>query len=104
MRPLRTAQYREIVPPQLLVTATYPGGDAVTMEQAVATPLEHQMNGVDNMLYMQSINANDGTTQLPITFDPDTDINTHQANAQNRLSQAQPNLPPEDNHFCMIIR
>jgi HAE1 family hydrophobic/amphiphilic exporter-1 len=104
LRGLPRAQFPEIVPPQIIVTTTYPGADAITMEQAVATPIEQQMNGVDNMLYMQSTNANDNTTQLTVTFDADTDINTDQVNVQNRLAEAQANLPPEVNQFGSTIR
>ncbi|HEV2985162.1 MAG TPA: multidrug efflux RND transporter permease subunit [Vicinamibacterales bacterium] len=104
LRGLPRAQFPEIVPPQIIVTTTYPGADAITMEQAVATPIEQQMNGVDNMLYMQSTNANDNTTQLTVTFDADTDINADQVNVQNRLSEAQANLPPEVNQFGSTIR
>jgi multidrug efflux pump subunit AcrB len=57
------------------------------------------MNGVDNMLYMQSTNANDGTMQLTVTFDVDTDPNIDQVNVQNRVAQAQPNLPTDVNQF-----
>src|SRR5258708_2131386 len=104
LRGLPRAQFPEIVPPQIIVTTTYPGADAITMEQAVATPIEQQMNGVDNMLYMQSTNANDNTTQLTVTFDADTDINADQVNVQNRLAEAQANLPPEVNRFGSTIR
>src|ERR1700730_486701 len=104
MRGLPLAQFPDIVPPQIVVNTTYTGADAVTIEQSVATPLEQQMNGVDNMLYVQSVNANDGTMQLFVTFDVDTDPNTDQVNVQNRIAQAQPNLPSDVNQFGMTLR
>jgi hydrophobic/amphiphilic exporter-1 (mainly G- bacteria), HAE1 family len=92
------------VPPQIKVTTTYTGADAITIEQSVATPLEQQMNGVDYMIYMQSTNANDGTMTLNVTFDVETDINLDQVNTQNRVSQAQPNLPPDVNQFGLTVK
>jgi len=74
---LPTSQYPDIVPPEIMVQATYPGADARTLLQAVATPLEQQMNGVDNMLYMYSVSANNGQATVYVDFDvktnPDTD-------------------------------
>ncbi|HEY2907761.1 MAG TPA: multidrug efflux RND transporter permease subunit [Vicinamibacterales bacterium] len=104
MQALPIAQFPEIIPPQISVSATYTGADALTIEQSIATPLEQQMNGVDNMLYMQSTNANDGTMQLTVTFDIATDPNIDQVNVQNRVAQAQPNLPPDVNTFGLTMR
>src|SRR6266699_4800163 len=104
MRGLPVAQFPDIVPPQIIVNTTYPGADAVTIEQSVATPLEQQMSGVDNMLYMQSTNANDGTMTLTVTFDVDTNANIDQVNVQNRVAQAQPNLPADVNTFGLNMR
>jgi hydrophobic/amphiphilic exporter-1 (mainly G- bacteria), HAE1 family len=103
MRGLPLAQFPEIVPPQIITSTTYTGADAITIEQSVSTPMEQQMNGVDDMLYMQSINANDGTQQLIVTFDIDTDVNIDQVNVQNRVAQAQPNLPTEVNQYGVNI-
>ncbi len=101
---LPIAQFPDIVPPQIIVTGTYTGADAVTVEESVATPLEQQVNGVDDMLYMQSTNGNDGTMQLTVTFDVGTSPNIDQVNVQNRLAQAQPNLPPEVTQFGLTMR
>ncbi len=91
---LPISQYPDIVPPEIQVQAIYPGADAKTLEQSVSTPLEEQMNGVDNMLYMQSVNANNGAATLYVDFDVKTNPDTDQVLSQLRVSQTQSQLPP----------
>jgi multidrug efflux pump len=104
LRGLPVAQFPNIVPPQIMVTANYTGADAVTIEQSVATPLEQAVNGVDDMIYMQSTNGNDGSMQLTVTFGIDTNPNIDQVNVQNRMAQAQPNLPPDVSQYGLTMR
>ena len=104
LRGLPVAQFPNIVPPQIMVTANYTGADAVTIEQSVATPLEQAVNGVDDMIYMQSTNGNDGSMQLTVTFGIDTNPNIDQVNVQNRMAQAQPNLPPDVAQYGLTMR
>jgi HAE1 family hydrophobic/amphiphilic exporter-1 len=92
---LPTAQFPNIVPPEILVQATYPGADARTLEQAVATPIEQQMNGVDNMNYMESTNASNGVMQLTVDFNVASNADTDQILSQLRVSQAQSQLPSQ---------
>src|SRR5712672_3258039 len=104
MAGMPVAQFPEIVRPQIIVSTTYTGADAVTIEQSVATPLEQQMSGADNMLYMQSTNANDGTMALTVTFDVDSNPNIDQVNVSNRVAQALPNLPTDVSQFGLTQR
>jgi HAE1 family hydrophobic/amphiphilic exporter-1 len=104
MLSLPTAQFPDIVPPEILVQATYPGADARTLEQAVATPIEQQMNGVDNMNYMVSTNASNGLTQLTVDFDVKTNSDTDQILAQLRVDQAQSQLPPQVTQAGLIVQ
>ncbi len=95
MLSLPIAQFPNIVPPEIKVNATYTGANAQTVEQSVATPIEQQMSGVDNLNYMYSVNANNGQMSLTTNFDIKTDPNTDQILAQMRASQANSQLPQE---------
>src|SRR5499427_1650368 len=101
---LPVAQYPNIVPPEVVVQATYVGADAGTVEAAVATPLEEQMSGVDNMSYMYSVNANNGVMQLHVIFDVGTDPNTDQILAQQRQAQANATLPAQVLQFGVTVQ
>ncbi|MGV0975226.1 MAG: efflux RND transporter permease subunit [Azonexus sp.] len=99
MAGLPTAQFPNIVPPQITVKTTYTGADALTVEKAVATPIEQQMSGVDNMDYMYSINANNGEMTLNVNFALGTDANTDQLLAQMRQGQAESQLPSDVRNY-----
>jgi HAE1 family hydrophobic/amphiphilic exporter-1 len=101
---LPVEKFPDIVPPLIQIQSSYPGADALTVEQSVATPIEQQMNGVEDMLYLQSVNASDGTITIRVTFDVGTDRNADQVNAQNRVAQALPSLPTEVNQFGLTYR
>ncbi|MEL7585727.1 MAG: multidrug efflux RND transporter permease subunit [Prolixibacteraceae bacterium] len=92
---LPVAQYPEVVPPTVVVTATYPGASAETISKTVATPLEQEINGVENMLYMFSQSTADGVMTLTITFELGTNLDDAQVLVQNRVSIAEPRLPEE---------
>jgi hydrophobic/amphiphilic exporter-1 (mainly G- bacteria), HAE1 family len=100
---LPVAQYPNIVPPEIAVNATYVGADALTVEQAVATPIEQQMSGVDHMNYMYSLNASNGSMKLTVNFDITTDPNIDQVLTQMRESQAESQLPSSVRNYGVTV-
>jgi HAE1 family hydrophobic/amphiphilic exporter-1/multidrug efflux pump len=95
MRVLPIAQYPEISPPVVTVTAIYPGASAPVLESTVAAPLENAINGVENMLYMNSTSSANGMVQIQVTFNIGTDIDKATLNVNNRAKQVEPRLPLE---------
>src|SRR4029078_13410628 len=89
------AQYPDVAPPTVQVTATYPGANAKTVADTVATPIEAEINGVERMLYMSSKCTNDGQMNLDVTFELGTNLDTAQVLVQNRVAIAQAKLPEE---------
>src|SRR3954449_8820310 len=92
---LPVSEYPEVVPPSIVVRAVYPGANPRVLAEAVATPLEEQINGVENMLYLQSQATSDGVLTLTVTFRVGTDVDLAQVQVQNRVNQALPRLPDE---------
>src|SRR5579872_2467450 len=102
---LPVALFPNIVPPEVQVSATYVGADAQTIEQSVATPIEQQMSGVDNMNYMYSLNSTaDGGMHLIVDFDVKTDPNTDLILTQMRTTQAQSQLPADVNNYGLTVQ
>src|SRR5205823_995562 len=92
---LPVAQYPNITPPTVEVSAVYTGANARVVADTVASPIEEQVNGVEDMMYMSSTCANDGTYTLTVTFKPGVDLNIAQVLVQNRVNLAAPKLPSE---------
>jgi HAE1 family hydrophobic/amphiphilic exporter-1 len=101
---LPIAQFPKIVPPEARITTSYIGADAQTVEQSVATPIEQQLSGVDNLNYMYSINGSDGSLRLTADFDISTDPNVDLILAQMRVTQAGPQLPTDVNNFGVTVQ
>lgn len=101
---LPIAQFPDVTPPVVQVTATYPGANAEVLEATVAAPLEEEVNGVEDMIYLASSSSNNGVTTLTVTFEVGTDPDLAQINVQNRVALAEPRLPEEVRRLGISVR
>src|SRR5581483_4754810 len=101
---LPLAQYPQITPPSIMVMCNYPGANAHVVADTVAAPIEQQINGVEDMMYMVSQSNNDGSYQLTVTFKPGVNLNFAQVLVQNRINLALPLLPAVVNAACVTTR
>src|SRR5438876_9964301 len=101
---LPVSQLPSIAPPEVMIQANYVGADSQTVEQSVATPIEQQMSGVDNLNYMYSLNAANGQMTMIVDFDVKTDPNTDQILAQMRETQAASQLPADVNNYGVTVQ
>src|SRR6187397_2419500 len=104
MQGLPIAQYPEIVPPMVQVTTTFIGASATDVEASVATPLEQKINGVENMIYMKSTNANDGTLTLKVSFDVGSNLDMNNVLTQNRVSEGMPQMPQSVENYGVSVK
>ncbi len=101
---LPVAQYPEIAPPTVVISANYPGATAETLAETIAAPLEESINGVENMIYMQSSSTGDGTVAITVTFKAGTNVDQAQVLVQNRVATAEPRLPAEVRQIGVTVR
>jgi len=98
------AQYPDINPPVVKITTTFTGANALNVEQAVATPIEQKVNGVENMLYIKSINTSDGALTIEVTFDVGTNLDNANMLTQNRQAQSAPFMPPSVKQQGVVVK
>ena len=101
---LPVGQYPEIAPPTVVVSANYPGATAETLAETIAAPLEESINGVENMIYMQSSSTGDGNVSITVTFKAGTNVDQAQVLVQNRVATAEPRLPEEVRQIGVTVR
>src|SRR5262245_49982062 len=104
LRDLPISQYPEVIPPEIQVNSTYTGADAIAVEQSVTTPLEQKINGVENMIYVRSINANDGTSSVRVSFSVGSNLDMSNVLVQNRVSEAQASLPEDVKRLGVSVK